>query len=89
MKILLAAHDATTQPQLHLTTMATITLRIENMHCGSCIRRVTQTLNGLPNTHAEEVRVGSARLTTTAAPDEIQQALASAGYPTLVESNAL
>jgi copper chaperone len=67
--------------------MATLTLRIDNMHCGSCIRRVTQTLNTLPNTHAEEVRVGSARLTTTAAPEQIQQALNAAGYPTLVESS--
>jgi hypothetical protein len=40
--------------------MATLTLRIDNMHCGSCIRRVTQTLNTLLDTHAEEVRVGSA-----------------------------
>jgi copper chaperone CopZ len=66
--------------------MPTLTLRIENMHCGSCIRRVTQTLNGLPNTHAEEVRVGSARITTSASPDTIQQTLTAAGYPSLVEA---
>jgi copper chaperone CopZ len=66
--------------------MTTLTLRIDNMHCGSCIRRVTQTLNALPDTHAEEVRVGSARITTTAAPEQIQQALDAAGYPTFVES---
>jgi copper chaperone CopZ len=65
--------------------MATLILRIENMHCGSCIRRVTQTLNALPGTHAEEVRVGTARVLTSAAPDAIQQALTAAGYPTLVE----
>jgi len=65
--------------------MATLTLRIDNMHCGSCIRRVTQTLNTLPGTHADEVRVGSARIHTSAAPDVIQQSLAAAGYPTLVE----
>jgi cation transport ATPase len=33
------------------------------MHCGSCVRRVTQTLNAQPGTHAEEVRVGAARIT--------------------------
>jgi copper chaperone len=66
--------------------MATLTLHIDNMHCGSCIRRVTQTLNALPATHAEEVRVGGARIITEAAPDHIQQALSSAGYPAFVES---
>jgi copper chaperone len=66
--------------------MTTLALRIDNMHCGACIRRVTMALNGLPDTHAEEVRVGSARVRTTAAPAQIQQALTAAGYPTLVES---
>ncbi len=56
------------------------------MHCGSCIRRVTQTLNALPATHAHEVRVGSARIETSAAPEQIQQALTAAGYPAFVES---
>ena len=66
--------------------MTTLTLRIDNMHCGSCIRRVTQTLNALPGTHAEEVRVGSARVATDAPADAIQQALFAAGYPSLVEA---
>lgn len=65
--------------------MAILTLRIDNMHCGSCIRRVTQTLNALPGTHADEVRVGSARVRTSSTPDVIQQSMAAAGYPTLVE----
>lgn len=69
-----------------ILSMSTLTLRIDNMHCGSCIRRVTQTLNALPDTHAEEVRVGSARITTAAAPEQIQQALTAAGYPAFVES---
>lgn len=66
--------------------MATLTLRIDNMHCGSCIRHVTQTLNALSNTHAEEVRIGGARVSTSATPEQIQQALTSAGYPAFVES---
>jgi copper chaperone len=66
--------------------MAQLTLRIENMHCGSCIRRVTMALNGLPNTHAEEVRVGSARIVTEATPEAIQQTLTAAGYPAIVEA---
>ncbi|MGA8939447.1 MAG: heavy metal-associated domain-containing protein [Acidobacteriaceae bacterium] len=65
--------------------MATLNLRIDNMHCGSCIRHVTQTLNALPDTHAEEVRVGGARVSTSATPEQIQQALTSAGYPAFVE----
>ena len=68
--------------------MSTLTLRIDNMHCGSCIRRVTQTLNALPGTHAEEVRVGGARLTTDAAPEQIQKALNAAGFPAFVESTS-
>lgn len=71
--------------RLHPTnTMAVLTLHIDNMHCGSCIRRVTQTLNGLPQTYAEEVRVGSARVSTEASPEKVQQALTAAGYPAIV-----
>ena len=70
----------------HPITMSTLVLRIDNMHCGSCIRQVTQTLNAIPGTHAREVRVGSARIETAAAPEQIQQALTAAGYPALVES---
>ncbi len=66
--------------------MATLSLRIENMHCGSCIRHVTQAINALPGTHAEEVRIGSARITTSAGPERIQQALKAAGYPAFVDS---
>jgi copper chaperone len=66
--------------------MGTLNLRIDNMHCGSCVRRVTQTLNALPDTHAEEVRIGGARIQTDAPPEQIQQALTAAGYPAFVES---
>jgi copper chaperone len=66
--------------------MSTLVLRIDNMHCGSCILRVSQTLSALPGTHVQEVRVGSARIKTGAAPENIQQALTAAGYPTFVES---
>ncbi|HEY4358945.1 MAG TPA: heavy-metal-associated domain-containing protein [Acidobacteriaceae bacterium] len=65
--------------------MSTLTLRIENMHCGSCVRRVTQTLNSVPGTHAQEVRIGSARVAIEAAPETTLQALANAGYPAQLE----
>lgn len=66
--------------------MPTLNLVIENMHCGSCVRRVTQTLNALPATHAEEVRLGAARIHTEADPAQIEQALRTAGYPAHIES---
>jgi copper chaperone CopZ len=61
--------------------MATLNLTIENMHCSSCVRRVIQTLNALPGTHAEEVRVGAARVQTEVEPQEIEESLRNAGYP--------
>lgn len=42
--------------------MAQVVLRIDGMHCGSCIRRVTQALRSVSGVKAEEVRVGAARL---------------------------
>ena len=61
--------------------MATLNLTIENMHCGACVRRVTQTLNALPGTHAEEVRLGGARVQSEADPMQIEESLRAAGYP--------
>ena len=65
--------------------MSTLELRIDNMHCGTCVRRVSDTLNALPNTQAEEVKIGSARITTDASPAQVQQALILAGYPAVFE----
>jgi copper chaperone CopZ len=67
--------------------MATLTLEIEKMHCGSCVRRVTQALNALPGTHAEEVGIGKARVQTDALAGEIEMALEKAGYPAKVTSS--
>ena len=64
--------------------MANLALNIEKMHCGACVRRVTQTLNALPATHADEVTIGSARVTTQASAGEITQALEAAGFPAQV-----
>jgi copper chaperone CopZ len=68
--------------------MADVTLQIENMHCGSCVRRVTQTLNALPATRAAEVRVGSARVHTEADPAELIRALGEAGFPAHLAAGA-
>ncbi len=61
--------------------MAKIALQIEKMHCGACVRRVTQTLNAVPGTHADEVSIGSARVTTQAPAGDLLQALEAAGFP--------
>jgi copper chaperone CopZ len=60
--------------------MATLDFVIENMHCSSCVRHVMQAINALPGTHAEEVRVGAARVTTEGDPAEIEKSLRDAGY---------
>ena len=66
--------------------MAEFTLRIEGMHCGSCIRRVSQALGSTKGVKVEEVRLGAARFSTTqgiespAPVDVALAALAKAGY---------
>ena len=68
--------------------MSEFTLRIDNMHCGSCIRRVGQALASVPGLHVNEVRVGAARFSTTQSPAPIDPALAAlakAGYPARLE----
>lgn len=68
--------------------MAEFTLRIEGMHCGSCVRRVTQALASTEGLKVEEVRLGAARLSTAAeatAADLAIAALAKAGYTATLE----
>jgi copper chaperone len=59
-------------------------LRIENMHCGSSIRRASQALAFAKGLQLKEVRVGVARLSFTEDPAPVEFALAAlekAGYP--------
>ncbi len=68
--------------------MAEFTLRIENMHCGSCVRRVSQALASTSGLVVKEVRVGAARVNSSRDPapvDEALAALAKAGYPAHLE----
>lgn len=68
--------------------MAEFTLRIDGMHCGSCVRRVTQALNSTGNVEVEEVRIGAARLKSTdenSPADAAIAALAKAGYSARLE----
>jgi copper chaperone CopZ len=69
--------------------MAEFTLRIDGMHCGSCVRRVSQALVATPGVTVKEVRVGAARLTAAEEPAPVDlaiAALAKAGYPAHLES---
>ncbi len=68
--------------------MAEFTLRIDGMHCGSCIRRVTQTLNSTSGLEVEEVRIGAARFKSTDEKPPVDAAiaaLAKAGFSARLE----
>jgi copper chaperone CopZ len=68
--------------------MSEFVLRIDNMHCGSCIRRVSQALASAGGLEVKEVRVGAARVSSSkhhAPVDLAVAALAKAGYPARLE----
>jgi copper chaperone len=69
--------------------MAEFTLSIDGMHCGACVRRVSQALaaEGLA---VKEVRVGAARVASDQSPLPIGRALAAvekAGYRANLDSS--
>jgi copper chaperone CopZ len=57
--------------------MVEFTLRIDGMHCGSCIRRVSQALASTEGVVVNEVRIGAARLTTAVDPAPVDLAIAA------------
>jgi copper chaperone CopZ len=67
--------------------MSEFTLHIDGMHCGSCVRRVTQALNSTQGVQVQEVRIGVARLKSEDVPavDAAIAALANAGYSAHLE----
>jgi copper chaperone CopZ len=68
--------------------MAEFTLRIDGMHCGSCIRRVTQALGSTEGIVVNEVRLGEARFTSATDPTPVDLALAAlakAGFTARLE----
>lgn len=69
--------------------MASVASQIEKMHCGACVRRVTQALNAVPATHADEVTMGAARVTSAAPVEDILQALKGAGFPAHIAAEGL
>jgi len=69
--------------------MAEFSLKIDGMHCGSCVRRVGQALGALPGVAVNEVRLGAARFTSSEEPAPVESAiaaLAKAGYTAHLES---
>jgi len=74
--------------------MSEVVLKIDGMHCGSCIRRVTQALNTAGPFEVTEVRLGAARLHTpessstpiSDAATTAIAALAKAGYKAHLEA---
>lgn len=68
--------------------MSEFTLVIDNMHCGSCIRRVSQALASADGLEVQEVRLGAARLSSTQNPPPVDLAVAAltnAGFPARLE----
>jgi copper chaperone len=68
--------------------MAEFTLHIDGMHCGSCVRRVTQVLSATEGVRVEEVRIGAARLKSPGEGPRVDAAiaaLAKAGYNARLE----
>jgi copper chaperone len=70
--------------------MAEFTLRIDGMHCGACVRRVSQAL-ATEGLNVKEVRVGAARVETDQNPPPLDRALTAiqkVGYSAHLESGA-
>jgi copper chaperone CopZ len=67
--------------------MKEVTLRVENMHCGACVRRVSQALEKVGGVTVDEVRIGAARVRASDdVPDtSIVSAIEKAGYPAHLE----
>ena len=95
MQTLAASALATFPADYHQKDMGNqlseFTLRIDGMHCGSCIRRVSQALASVDGVKVEEVRLGAARLSASqgtekpAPVDRALAALARAGYTARLE----
>ena len=69
--------------------MAEFTLQIDGMHCGSCVRRVSQALAAVDGVRVEDVRVGAAKLSSAVDPAPIElaiAALAKTGYTAHLEN---
>jgi len=70
--------------------MSEVVLRVDGMHCGSCIRRVTQAIGSAGPFEVEEVRLGAARFHASGEMDVVADAaiaaLAKAGFIARVDA---
>lgn len=69
--------------------MSEFNLHIDGMHCGSCVRRVTQALTATEGVEVKEVNIGSAQLSSSTEPAPIDAAIAAlarAGYTARLEA---
>ena len=69
--------------------MAEFTLKIDGMHCGGCVRRVSQVLAETPGVAVNEVSMGTARLSFEQGPAPVEAAIAAiarAGYTAHLQS---
>ena len=68
--------------------MKTVNLKIEGMHCGGCVTRVTNILKRVDGVEVEEVQIGSAKLklASDSSLGGIEETLAKAGYRMAVNS---
>ncbi|MBA3344698.1 MAG: heavy-metal-associated domain-containing protein [Gemmatimonadales bacterium] len=63
--------------------MENLTMNISGMTCGHCVSAVAQALKQLEGVQVEQVQVGTATVAydpSRASPDQIAQAVESAGY---------
>jgi copper chaperone len=70
--------------------MAEFTLQIDGMHCGACVRRVSQAL-ATEGLDVKEVRLGAARIESDLDPLPVDRALAviqKAGYRAHFDPNS-
>jgi copper chaperone len=66
-----------------------LSLSIEGMHCGACVRRVSNALTGLEGVQVESVEVGSAKVTFDngqVSPDQIVAAVNRIGFTTIANN---
>ena len=67
-----------------------LTLSIEGMHCGGCVRRVTTALEGVKGVELGSVEVGSAEMTfdpNRVSAEEIAAAVDRIGFSARVEKS--
>ena len=68
--------------------METIRLEIEGMHCGACVRRVTQALEGIDGVRVDLVEVGLASAQfdpRVVGAEQIAKAVERIGFPARVK----